>query len=244
MYVILHSRKLILLVPSIRLYSTWKEIIVWWQFFSIWIVFESVWTLRVFDIKRYTPTKTTSTKRGYGFSSTATYIFSVKSAPNQNLLRLTTQSFFFPQVYSGWTRVIKSRVWASTPFWRDCARVYPSVCTKFGKSPLLARFYPFLARFGVLRNVSKTRLFQLVVVVPRRKDYVPCRNDQRPRPVWTWSAYVISIPQGKVPWLLHTMMRHDESRSCDPSRALFQRDVRQDLRMSKRIRNETAPRQQ
>ena len=49
------------------------------------------------------------------------------------------QFLFFPGVYSGWTRVIKSGVWASTPFWHAYARVYPAVPTRFGKSPFLAR---------------------------------------------------------------------------------------------------------
>ena len=36
-----------------------------------------------------------------------------------------------------------------------------------------------------LENTAGGRLFQLVVVVARRKDYVPRRHDQRPRPAQT-----------------------------------------------------------
>ena len=44
---------------------------------------------------------------------------------------------------------------------------------------------PFLARCELvcpdwLKNTAGGRLFQLVVIVARRKDYVPHRNDQRP----------------------------------------------------------------
>ena len=64
--------------------------------------------------------------------------------------------------------------------WNACARVYPAVSTKFGK-------YPFLARSGLVcpglaQNTASWRLFQLAVVVARRKDYVPRRNDQRNGP--------------------------------------------------------------
>ena len=137
------------------------------------------------------------------------------------------QFLFFPGVYSGWTRVIKSGVWASTPFWHACARVYPSISTKFGKSRCLARFYVFLARCGlVCPGIS--RKHRRWVTVPARGC---CGTTKRLRPTstrpttqtrsnvisicdqYTRSVYVISISKGLVPWLQHTMMRHDESRS-------------------------------
>lgn len=51
----------------------------------------------------------------------------------------------------------------------------------------------------LLNNAAPVRLFQLVVVVGRRKDYVTRRNDQLPRRVQVLSAYMISIPQRLVP---------------------------------------------
>ena len=42
------------------------------------------------------------------------------------------------------------------------------------------------------KNTAGWRLFQLVVVVARRKDYGPHRNGQRPRPAQTWSAYILT----------------------------------------------------
>ena len=159
-------------------------------------------------------------KKGDSFSPTATSMFPVKLTPNQNLQRLTCSldsqpsSFFFfflECIRSGWTRVIKSGVWLSTPFWNACARVYPAVSTKFEKYPLLARcdlVCPGLAQ-----------KHRPLVTVPAR-DYwhdekttsiVKTTNGpdllKRDQHTSTSSA----IPQGLVWWLLHTMMRHDES---------------------------------
>ena len=93
-----------------------------------------------------------------------------------------------------------------------CARAYPAVSTKFEKSP----FWHVAGWCAPdwLTNTAGWRLFQLVVVVARRKDYVtsssswvvvarrkdyvPRRNNQRPRHAQTQSAYVNSIPQGLV----------------------------------------------
>ena len=99
------------------------------------------------------------------------------------------------------------------------ARGYtPPSILGLGSTPFWHDFTPFW-HVGVwcapdwLKNTAGRRLFVVVVV---RKDYVRRRNDQRPRPAQTWSVYilyVISIPQGLVRRLLHTMMRHYESRS-------------------------------
>ena len=104
---------------------------------------------------------------------------------------------FFSRVYSGWARVIKSEVWASTPFWHVYARVFPSVVTNFGSPPFWHDFNPFWhvavwCAPECLENTAGGRLFQLVVVVARRKDYVPRRNngpDPLKRDQYTSSAY-------------------------------------------------------
>ena len=65
-----------------------------------------------------------------------------------------------------------------------------------------------------LKNTAGWRLFQLVVVVARRKDNVRRQTDQRPRPAQT---NVISIIRDQHITRLgsvitaYTMMRHDES---------------------------------
>ena len=100
-----------------------------------------------------------------------------------------------------------SGAWPSTPFRSACARVYPAVSSKFGK-------YPFLARCGLVCLGLAQKHRQLATVHAR----VCCGTTKglRPtskRPTAQTRPNVISIPQGLFRWLLHTMMRHDVSRS-------------------------------
>ena len=93
-----------------------------------------------------------------------------------------------------------------------------------------------------LKTIAGWRLFQLVVVVARRKDCVRRQTDQRPRPARTWSAYVIDIPQGLVRWLLHTLpwwdMMSRPGRGWLPCHALMQPRRLHDLRTQTQIRSE------
>ena len=101
--------------------------------------------------------------------------------------------FLFSPVYSGRTRVIKSGVWSSTPWWNACARVYPALLS-LGSTP----FGTILPLFGTLR-IGVPRIGSKTPPVGHCSSSwllwheVPLRNDQRPRPAQTWSAYVISI---------------------------------------------------
>ena len=116
---------------------------------------------------------------------------------------LTIQSFFFFEYIVGereWLKVGCDQV----PLFGMLARGYtPPYLLSLGSTPCWHDFTPFrhVADWYApdwLKNTAGWRLVQLVVVVARRKDYVPRRNDQRPGPAQTWSAYVISIPQGLV----------------------------------------------
>ena len=119
----------------------------------------------------------TLTKGGHCFSPTAMSIFSIKSCPNQNLQRVASYLdtfqpsrvyLFFRGVYSGWTRLFKSGVWASTPFWHAYARLFPAVSTKVEMFHYMVRLSPFLARCGLVCPVMPQKHWQWAMVPPCR----------------------------------------------------------------------------
>ena len=105
--------------------------------------------------------------------------------------------FFFSRMYSGWTEWSKVGCDQVTLFGMLTRGYTPPSLLSLGNPRFWCDFPPFwhVADWCApdwLKNTARGRLFQLVVVVARRKDYVPRRNDQRSRPAQTWSAYVIT----------------------------------------------------
>ena len=82
--------------------------------------------------------------------------------------------------------------WGVTKYpFLECLYSLPHRLYKVWELSLFGTILPFFLHVAIwcapdwLKNTAGWRLFQLVVIVARRKDYVRRQTDQRPRPAQT-----------------------------------------------------------
>ena len=136
----------------------------------------------------------------------------------------TIQSFFFFReciaAEREWSKVGCEQVLFFGMFTRGYT---PPSLLNLGSPPFWCDFPPFWhvvdwCTPDWLQNTAGGGLFQLAVVVVRRKDYVPRRNDQRARSAQTWSVISIrdqhttelgSVTTAYIPWWEMTSLRRE-----------------------------------